>query len=128
MSSPQPLPLILNLDSPQATLELVGGKGALLARMAAAGLSVPPGFHITTAAYRRYVDGNHIGDKILALAAQADAPSMHEEASAQIQSLIEDGTIPGDIAVAISRHYAAFGADVAVAVRSSATAEDLPEM
>jgi len=128
MSSPQPLPLILNLDSPQATLELVGGKGASLARMAAAGLSVPPGFHVTTAAYRRYVDENHIGDKILALAAQADAPSMHEEASAQIQSLIEDGTIPGDIAVAIRRHYAALGADVAVAVRSSATAEDLPEM
>jgi len=44
MSSPQPLPLILNLDSPQATLEQVGGKGASLARMAAAGLPVPPGF------------------------------------------------------------------------------------
>ena len=128
MSSPQALPLILDLDSPQATLELVGGKGASLARMAAARLPVPPGFHVTTAAYRRYVEENHIGDKILAVAAQADAPSMHEEASAQIQSLIEGGTIADDIAGAICRHYETFGAGAAVAVRSSATAEDLPEM
>ena len=59
MSSPQSIPLILNLNSPQATLELVGGRGASLARMAAAGVPVPPGFHVTTAAYQRYVDENH---------------------------------------------------------------------
>jgi pyruvate,water dikinase len=128
MSSPQSTPLILNLDSPQATLELVGGKGASLARMVAAGLPVPPGFHVTTAAYRRYVDENHIGEKILTVAAQADAPAKHDEASAQIQSLIEGGTIPDDIAAAIRRHYEALGADTPVAVRSSATAEDLPGM
>lgn len=128
MSSPQSAPLILNLDSPQATLELAGGKGASLARMAAAGLPVPPGFHVTTGAYQRYVEENHIGDKILAVAAQADAPARHDEVSAQIQSLIEGGTIPDDIAAAIRGHYEALGADTAVAVRSSATAEDLPGM
>jgi pyruvate,water dikinase len=53
MTSIQASPLILKLDSPDATLELVGGKGASLARMAAAGLPVPPGFQITTHAYRR---------------------------------------------------------------------------
>jgi pyruvate,water dikinase len=128
MSSPQSTPLILNLDSPQATLELAGGKGASLARMAAAGLPVPPGFHVTTAAYQRYVDENHIGDKILAVAAQAVAPAKHDEASAQIQLLIEGSTIPDEIAAAIRQHYEAFGADTPVAVRSSATAEDLPGM
>lgn len=128
MSSLQTLPLILNLDSPEATLQLVGGKGASLARMAAAGLPVPPGFCVTTAAYRRFVEENHIGEKILAAAAQADLPAIREEKSAQIQSLIEGGTLPNDIADAIRGHYEAFGADVAVAVRSSATAEDLPEM
>ena len=40
--------LILELDSPDATLNRVGGKGASLARLAAAGLPVPHGFHITT--------------------------------------------------------------------------------
>ena len=54
--------LILGLDSPDATLELVGGKGASLARLATAGLPVPPGFHITTRAYRRFVSENQLGD------------------------------------------------------------------
>ncbi|HEY2592587.1 MAG TPA: PEP/pyruvate-binding domain-containing protein, partial [Chloroflexota bacterium] len=46
-------PLWLPLASDQATLDLVGGKGASLARLAAAGLPVPDGFLLTTAAYRR---------------------------------------------------------------------------
>ena len=62
--------LLLALDSPEATLERVGGKGASLARMVAAGLPVPPGFHITTEAYRRFVDDNQLGDAILSAAAQ----------------------------------------------------------
>jgi len=128
MSAPRSTPLILNLDSPQATLALVGGKGASLARMAAAGLPVPSGFHITTAAYERFVDENHLRQKILAAAPQADAAAMAEAASAQIQSLIEGGTVPDDVAAAIRQRYQALGADTAVAVRSSATAEDLPGM
>jgi len=128
MSSPNATPLILDLDSPEATLELAGGKGASLARMAAAGLPVPPGFHITTAAYRRFVDENGIGDRIVAAAAQADSPASHDEASALIQSLIQEGKVPGDIAFAIREHYEALGPDTPVAVRSSATAEDLPDM
>ncbi len=47
--------LILKLDSPDATLEQVGGKGASLARVATAHLPVPLGFHITTYAYRRFI-------------------------------------------------------------------------
>ena len=130
MARPQPSPFILRLDSPQATVDRVGGKGASLARLVAAGLPVPPGFHITTAAYRRHVDENHLGDGILnaAAQAQADDPATLEVASAQIQSLVVQGAMPGEIADAIRRSYGELGADVPVAVRSSATAEDLPGM
>jgi pyruvate,water dikinase len=98
--------------------------------MVAAGLPVPPGFHITTDAYRRFVDENHLGDRILSAAAQAQAndPATLDRASAQIQSLFAQGTVPGDIAETIRRWYGELGADIPVAVRSSATAEDLPGM
>ena len=130
MTSPQASLIILNLDSPQATLERVGGKGASLARMVAAGLPVPPGFHITTEAYRRFVDENHLGEGIQSAAAQAQVndPATLDRASAQIQSLFAQGTIPGDIAGLIRQSYGELGADAPVAVRSSATAEDLPDM
>ncbi len=130
MTSPQASPFILNLDSPQATLERVGGKGASLARMVAAGLPVPPGFHITTDAYRRFVDENGLGQRILSASAQAQVnhPATLDRASAQIQSLFAQGTIPGDIAGMIRRWYGKLGAGIPVAVRSSATAEDLPGM
>ncbi len=130
MTSSQTSPFILNLDSSQATLDRVGGKGASLARMAAAGLPVPPGFHITTGAYRRYVEENNLGDRILSAAAQPQANDLAalERASEQIQSLIAQGTIPGDVAELIRQWYGGLGADAEVAVRSSATAEDLPGM
>jgi rifampicin phosphotransferase len=124
-------PLILKLDSPIATLELVGGKGASLARMAAADLPVPPGFHITTLVYRRFINENHFAEEILAAAKQgrADNPGTLDTASAQIQSMIIQGAIPDDIASSIREAYGELGSDdPPVAVRSSATAEDLPEM
>jgi pyruvate,water dikinase len=130
VTSAQVCSFLLQLDSPEATLARVGGKGASLARMAAAGLPVPPGFHITTDAYDRFVAENHLGDRILSAVAQAqaDAPATLEHASEQIQSLIAQGTIPGDLAETIGQWYGQLGADVPVAVRSSATAEDLPGM
>lgn len=123
--------LILKLDSPDVTLDLVGGKGASFARLAVADLPVPPGFHITTHAYRRFIDENHLGDSILSLAAQVntDDPTTLDAASAQIHSLITQGAIPDDIAELIRKSYTELGQnDSPVAVRSSATAEDLPEM
>ena len=130
MTSPQASPFILNLGSPQATVERVGGKGASLARMVAAGLPVPPGFHITTDAYYRYVNENHLGDGILSAVAQAQAsdPATLDRASEQIQSLIGKGMMPDDIAEMIRQWYGELGADAPVAVRSSATVEDLPGM
>jgi pyruvate,water dikinase len=130
MTSTQPVPIILKLDSPEATLDSVGGKGASLARMAAAGLPVPPGFHIATGAYRRFVEENQLAERIHSAAAQAQVndPATLDRASVQIQLLFSEGTIPDDIAATIRRWYGDLGADAPVAVRSSATAEDLPEM
>ena len=113
MSSSHDDPSILSLGSPDATLERVGGKGASLARLAAAGLPVPAGFHVTTHAYRRFVNENHLAGAILSAAAQAQAddPASLDRASAQIQSLIAQGTIPADIAALIRQWYDGLGID-----------------
>jgi rifampicin phosphotransferase len=131
MSNDQSVPLVLALDDPAATLEQVGGKGASLARLAAVGLPVPPGFHITTAAYRFFVTENGLQEQILATvsAATADQPTSLEEASSKIGRMFAQGSMPAEIAEAIRRAYLALGGDdLSVAVRSSATAEDLPEL
>ena len=125
------LTFILPLDDVSATLEQVGGKGASLARMAAAGLPVPSGFHITTAAYQRFVAANALQEAILAAvsAASPDDPAGLENASASIRALFAHGTVPEEIAGAVRQAYAALGeGDLPVAMRSSATAEDLPDM
>src|SRR2546422_2211466 len=125
------LTFILPLDDVSATLEQVGGKGASLARMAAAGLPVPSGFHVTTAAYQRFVAANALQGAILAAvsAASPDDPAGLENASASIRALFAHGTIPEEIAGAVRQAYAELGeGDLPVAVRSSATAEDLPDM
>jgi len=121
----------LPLADPQATIESVGGKGASLARLSAAGLPVPDGFQIITAAYRRFVTGCGLQEQILAAvsAVTPDQPATLEEASRRIGSLFAQSAMPEDIAEAIRQAYADLGGgDLPVAVRSSATAEDLPEM
>src|SRR5947208_571422 len=124
------IPLVIALADTSATLEQVGGKGASLARLAAAGLPVPSGFHITTAAYRRFVAENGLQERILAAVSEVTVsqPATLEEASRQIASLFTQSEIPEDIAYEIRQAYAELGSELPVAVRSSATAEDLPEM
>ncbi len=131
MKNVQQIPLVLQLDDVSATLGQVGGKGASLARMANAGLPVPPGFYVTTAAYRRFVEANGLQEAILAAVrtANPDDPATLEQAAARIGALFAGGMMPSDIAEAIRQAYAVLGnGDLAVAVRSSATAEDLPGM
>src|SRR6266536_2948169 len=131
MSIKQTVPLVLALDDASATLEQVGGKGVSLARMAAAGLPVPPGFHITTIAYRRFVAEHGLQERILAAvsAVSADQSATLDEAAQHIADLFAQSAMPEDIAQAIRRAYAELnGDDTSVAVRSSATAEDLPEL
>lgn len=116
---------ILPLSSPDATLDTVGGKGASLSRLAQAGFSVPPGFHVTTAAYRRFVEANSLQPRILDLArVPAGDPTALDAASEAIRDLFLAAPIPDDIAAAIREAYAPL--EGPVAVRSSATAEDLP--
>ncbi len=120
---------ILSLSDPRATLSLAGGKGASLARLVNAGLPVPDGFHVTTAAYRQFVDENDLQPRILAALEEADAsqPATLETASRTICDLFSQEGIPPDIAGAIAQAYASLsGQNPIVAVRSSATAEDLP--
>jgi phosphoenolpyruvate synthase/pyruvate phosphate dikinase len=98
MSHEAGIPLVLPLADASATLSQVGGKGASLARMAAAGLPVPPGFHITTAAYRRFVSANDLQETILDTVASAnpDDPATLENASQRIGTLFADATIPSE--------------------------------
>ncbi len=120
---------ILNLADPRATLAVAGGKGASLARLSQAGLPVPDGFHVTTAAYLDFVSGNHLQERILAALVGVD-PAHYDTlaaAATTIRGLFQQAAIPAAIAEDISRAYASLGnGDLLVAVRSSATAEDLP--
>ncbi|MGD8753545.1 MAG: PEP/pyruvate-binding domain-containing protein, partial [Anaerolineales bacterium] len=121
---------ILPLDDQNATLEVVGGKGASLARMAKAGLPVPAGYHITTDAYRQFVAENNLQARIRQALERADinSPETLESASHTITNLFNNSPIPAQVANAVVQAYASLpGASPAVAVRSSATAEDLPE-
>jgi rifampicin phosphotransferase len=107
-------------------IDHAGGKGANLGELTRAGLPVPSGFVVVTDAYRAFVAEHQLQEKITALAAAGDSPGGYDGASDQIRALFTDevsDTLRGEIADA----YAAWGEDVPVAVRSSATAEDLPE-
>lgn len=121
--NPATLRWVLPLDDPGATLPVVGGKGASLSRLAAAGLPVPPGFHITTDAYRHLVTTNGLDGAIADALARGDP----EQAAATIQPLVVEAVVPAALRAAVLDAYAGLGTGVPVAVRSSATVEDLPQ-
>ncbi len=125
------LQYVLSLADSHAALETVGGKGASLARLANAGLPVPRGFHVTTAAYKQFVVMNNLQPAILEALQSADAtqPATLEAASRAIHDLFRQAKMPREIAEAIAEAYRALdGGATVVAVRSSATAEDLPDL
>jgi pyruvate,water dikinase len=121
-------PWFVALDNGPATIAKVGGKGFSLARMARAGFPVPPGFLITTEAYRAFIDANALQASIVALA--KDATRSSEDTSKEIRELFGPAPIPPDVLHEIQRAYAELtqaSADTSpLAVRSTATAEDLP--
>jgi pyruvate,water dikinase len=121
-------PLVLALDAGPATLAKVGGKGVSLARMTRAGFPVPPGFLITTDAYRAFVEANGLQEGIVALAKETARP--REDTSKDIRALFERASMPPHVVLEIQRMYAALiqatGGAPPLAARSSATAEDLP--
>ena len=115
--------ITLPFDTTDATLELVGGKGRSLSEMTRAGLPVPPGFHITTDAYRAFVSENDLQTRIL-----NETTRTPDDASANIAAMFAEVNISSEIVSAIQAAYADLGGSVPVAVRSSANAEDLPDM
>ena len=122
------MPYILHLAALNRNdLSRAGGKGANLGEMLSAGLPVPPGFCILTDAYRDFVIDNHLEEIIVRECAAADAgdPAALENASSAIRARFEDGHLPSGLKEEISAAYLNFWN---VAVRSSATAEDLPEL
>lgn len=111
----------------------VGGKGANLGEMVAAGLPVPPGFCVTAQAYRHAIQAAGLNDPIQEILHKLtlEDRAQLEEGSAEIRTLIQQAPIPNEIAEPVAESYRWLGGQlgrerVPVAVRSSATAEDLP--
>lgn len=106
---------------------LAGGKGANLGELTQAGFPVPPGFVLTTAAYRVFVQANGLQAAITAALHGAALNDLAELARAAtvIAAHFAAGRVPAEIAADLRRAYLALGGGP-VAVRSSATAEDLP--
>jgi pyruvate,water dikinase len=105
-------------DCAGAATSVVGGKATGLGALCAAELPVPPGFVVTTAAYRAA-----LADLLPAIAEQRAAPGSAEENAKAVRELIESVTLPEAVESAIRAAYAELGSGP-VAVRSSATAED----
>ncbi|RJS79464.1 phosphoenolpyruvate synthase [Candidatus Bathyarchaeota archaeon] len=113
----------------------VGGKNANLGEMLNAGIPVPPGFAVTAYAYKRFIEETGIANKIYEIINETvtnpNDPKQYDEASKKIRELIESTPMPKDIEKAIREAYEELckrlNNEVFVAVRSSATAEDLPD-
>lgn len=114
-------------------LHLIGGKNASLGELIRADIPVPPGFSVTTEAYHEFLIEGGIKEeieKILSPIGPQDVASL-EEASQTIRELIRQTPMPKKIEEVIRSNYQALSQvcdipDIPVAVRSSATAEDLP--
>ena len=111
----------------------VGGKNASLGEMINAGIRVPPGFAVTTESYLHFITETGIRDDIFRILSEMQAGdiSAQETASRQIQRIIREAVMAQDIRSDIDTAYAELCRDCSadslpVAVRSSATAEDLP--
>ncbi len=106
--------LIVDLaDLSAGDLAEAGGKAANLGELIRFGFDVPAGFCVTTAAYRRAVRQTSV-----AAGSAVDGPAA--------RAAVLAASFPADVAEAVRGAYLSLGSDVAVAVRSSATAEDLP--
>ncbi|MFE7753081.1 rifamycin-inactivating phosphotransferase [Streptomyces sp. NPDC057428] len=121
---------VLDLRKADTTqIDAVGGKGAHLGELSAIeGIRVPPGFCVTTRAFRRIMaEVPAIDDRLDELSRlDPDDGEAIRTHSARMRRAIEEIAIPGDLAAAITSALAPLGDQAAYAVRSSATAEDLP--
>ncbi|HIH01108.1 TPA: phosphoenolpyruvate synthase, partial [Thermoplasmata archaeon] len=116
----------------KSDIPLVGGKGANLGEMTQAGIRVPGGYNITIEGYDAFVEANQLHDKVMDVIKDlnVDDTAALQKASREIRDLMEIQPIPKDLEKLITEAYdKAIGdfPDAFVAVRSSATAEDLPD-
>ena len=111
-------------------ISLAGGKGANLGEMTTADLPIPPGFVLTTAAYDAFVQENGLQPQIVELASNASVadPQSSQKVSKAINKLFLQANMPESVRGDLLAAYAELvkGGELPVAVRSSATAEDLP--
>ena len=114
----------------------VGGKNANLGEMTSAGVPVPPGFAITAYAYKKFIEETNIAAKIYEIIDETvtdkNDPAQYEVASKKIRELIESTPMPKEIETAVKNAYEEMNRkldikETFVAVRSSATAEDLAD-
>jgi len=123
-------------DLEKKDIPLVGGKNANLGEMLRAGIPIPPGFAVTAYAFKRFITETRIAEKIYETIKETvtdiNNPKQLEKASEKVRRLIESTSTPEEIQKAIINAYKKLGektggSQVFVAVRSSATAEDLPD-
>lgn len=113
---------------------IAGGKGANLGELTQAGIPVPPGFVVTAETYNKFMTDTGIIDNIMDILSGIDINNTKElqKSAAKIKGIIIETPIPDDITALIIEAYNALCQkvgedDILVAIRSSATAEDLPE-
>ena len=111
-------------------LNTIGGKGRSLSRLSNSGFNVPDGFLVPTAAYRRFVADNDLQPRILNLCKPTiiEGAVSFEQASKKIQELFSLYELSSEIESDIIAAYESLPERPPVAVRSSANAEDLPEL
>ncbi|MFF5022095.1 PEP/pyruvate-binding domain-containing protein [Micrococcus luteus] len=120
-------------DGREPRLETLGGKGASLVSMTAAGMPVPPGFVVTTAHFEEFRSSQPQQPSIAERLESVDPDDVAavDALSAEIREVMENHPVPAEIRTALDDAYeelmARCGGEVPVAVRSSATAEDLPD-
>ncbi len=118
----------------RGSLAEAGGKGANLGEMLKAGFPVPNGFVTTSGSYFRFLDHNELRDRISTALFELDVDDTKalQDTAERIQKMVMDGEIPADLEAKIKEAYQKLSemrgeaGGVYVAVRSSATAEDLP--
>lgn len=113
----------------QSELSLVGGKSLNLGLLSKIkGIQVPDGFSVTTVGFRIAVEQNETYHTLLAMLSKLKPEDRNQigEVSKEIRKFLLNVTIPSDVVEAVTHYHSRFGEEHAYAVRSSATAEDLP--
>lgn len=123
--------LVLSFQEIEKTqLSLVGGKGLNLGKLSKIqGLQIPEGFCVTTAGYQKAIEQNETFQALLDQLTPLKAADRDQisELSLKIRQTIMETEMPSDVAHAVTHSLSKFSDDQAYAVRSSATAEDLPQ-